>query len=351
MRPRETCLAPLRLPRGLSALKIAGMITMRPLLCMASLFSLGFEVAYGQTPTPQPVQMEFVLQFGGKGDEPGKFHSPIGIAINARDELFITEFHTNRVQKFSSDGSWLAAYPVIEYPSGIAVDREGRMFVAALLEHKIYVYEATGKLPREWGRKGTGDGQFHEPGGLAIESDGSLLVADQCNHRMQRFTPEGKFLAKWGTYGNEPGQFGGKGKQGLRFGGPHFVALDSEGLIWTTEGANGRIQRFSNTGTPLLQWGSNSTDPGGFGGRKKAKRNALPGPIAVVVDARNRLWVSSSNDRVQAFTMQGAFLGGLLEAGSGPGQLSLPHGMVFDSKGFLYVVDSSNQRVQKFRVK
>ena len=43
---------------------------------------------------------QFVLEFGGKGDEPGKFHAPIGIAINARDELFIAEFHTHRVQKF-----------------------------------------------------------------------------------------------------------------------------------------------------------------------------------------------------------------------------------------------------------
>lgn len=321
------------------------------LALLTCLLGLGVYVAHGQVPTSQQVQVEFVLQFGGKGDEPGKFHSPIGIAINGRDELFITEFHTDRVQKFSADGRWLAAYPVVEHPSGIAVDHEGRMFVAALLEHKICVYDAAGKLLREWGRKGTGNGEFNEPGGLAIESDGSLLVADQCNHRMQRFTTAGTFLAKWGAYGNEPGQFGGMGKQGLRFGGPHFVALDSEGLIWTTEGPNGRIQQFTKDGRPLLHWGNNTTEPGGFGGREKAKRNALPGPIAAVMDARNRLWVSSSNDRVQAFSMSGEFLGGLLQAGSEPGQLSLPHGMVFDSKGFLYVVDSSNQRVQKFRVK
>ena len=43
---------------------------------------------------------QFILEFGGKGDEPGKFHSPIRIAINGQDELFITEYHTHRVQKF-----------------------------------------------------------------------------------------------------------------------------------------------------------------------------------------------------------------------------------------------------------
>lgn len=292
---------------------------------------------------------QFILEFGGKGDEPGKFHSPIGIAINAQDELFITEFHTHRVQKFTAEGRWLAAFPVVEHPGGIAVDRAGHLFVAALLGHKIAVYDADGRRLREWGKKGAGDGEFNEPGGLVIESDGSLLVADQCNHRMQRFTPDGRFLGKWGSYGNDAGQFGGKGRQGMRFGGPHFAALDAGGLIWTTEGANGRIQQFTKDGSPLLHWGSNTTAPGGFGGREKAAHNALPGPIAVVLDAQQRVWVSASNDRVQVFTKTGEFLGGLMEAGGEPGKLRLPHGMAFDSKGFLYVVDSSNHRVQKFK--
>lgn len=298
-----------------------------------------------------PVTLELVLQFGGKGDEPGKFHSPIGIAINAKDELFITEFHTSRVQKFDTEGKWLAAFPVAKHPGGIALDAAGNIYVAPLLEHKICVYDPNGKLLREWGKEGSGDGEFDEPGGMVIAKDGTLLVADQGNHRVQRFTPEGTFLGKWGTHGNEIGQFGGKGTKGARFGGPHFLALDTEGMIWTTEGANGRIQRFTLEGKPLLHWGSNSLEPGGFGGREHANSNALPGPIGIVLDAQQRVWVSATNDRVQAFSTKGEFLGGLMEQGAEPGQFSLPHGLVFDSKGFLFVVDSSNQRVQKFRVK
>ena len=316
------------------------LVWLLPVLCLPRLMAAD---------SPGQVTPRFVLEFGGKGTETGKFSSPIGIAINERDELFITEFHADRVQKFDAQGRWLAAFPVVEHPAGIAVDRAGLVYVSALLEHKICVYDPSGKLLREWGRKGKGDGELNEPGGLAIEADGSLLVADQCNHRMQRFSAEGKFLAKWGAYGSAPGQFGGKGKQGMRFGGPHFVALDHEGCVWTTEGADGRVQRFSRDGNPLLHWGSNSLEPGGFGGREKAAHNPLPGPIGIVMDARQRIWVSSSNDRVQVFTMEGEYLGGLLRQGGKPGELSLPHAMVFDSKGFLYVVDSSNQRVQKFQ--
>lgn len=296
------------------------------------------------------VKLEYVLEFGGSGDEPGKFHSPIGIAIDAQDQIYVTEFHTDRVQKFTAEGRWLAAYPVAKQPGGIAVDAAGRLYVTPLLEHRLCVYDAEGRLLREWGRQGAADGEFDEPGGIAIAADGTVIVADQGNHRIQRFTPEGKFLDQWGGHGSAPGQFGGQGRKGARFSGPHFVALDAAGAIWTTEGAEGRIQKFSPMGKPLAAWGTNGTEAGGFGGREGAARNALPGPIGIAIDAQGRVWVSASNDRVQVFSAGGKYLGGLLERGSGPGQLSLPHGLAFDSKGFLYVVDSSNQRVQKFRL-
>ncbi|MBX7209017.1 MAG: sulfatase-like hydrolase/transferase [Verrucomicrobiaceae bacterium] len=299
----------------------------------------------------QQVWLEFVLEFGGRGEEPGKFQSPIGIAINDKDELFVPEFHGGRVQKFDSDGKPLASFPVLKHASGIAVSREGLIFVSSITQHRIDVHDASGKLVRRIGQEGAGDGEFNEPGGLLIAPDNTLLVADQCNNRVQRFSLDGKFLGKFGTHGNEPGQFGGADEKGSRFGGPHFIALDRDGALWTTEAKNGRIQKLSMEGRPVLHWGANTTAPGGFGGREKADRNALAGPIAVVVDAHGHVWVSSSNDRVQCFDETGKLLGGLTEAGDKPGQLRLPHQMVFDSKGFLYVVDSSNQRVQKFRVR
>jgi DNA-binding beta-propeller fold protein YncE len=60
--------------------------------------------------------------------------------------------------------------------------------------------------------------------------------------------------------------------------------------------------------------------------------------------------VSSLNDRVQAFTLDGKYLFGISTSGEEPGQLSKPHGMAFDSAGNLYVADASNQRIQKFAV-
>jgi sugar lactone lactonase YvrE len=290
--------------------------------------------------------LTFLLTWGQKGKADGEFDAPIGIAIDAADDLYISDFRNNRVQKFSAEGKFLLKFAVAEMPGGIAVDREKRVYVAPLMSHKICVYNEQGELLREWGKLGTGDGEFEQPGGIAIAPDGTVYVADQVNRRVQRFDPGGKFIGKWGEYGTNPGQFDGVENLKNRTGGPNFVALDNKGNVYTTEAKLGRIQRFTADGKPLFAFGNNSTDPGGFGGRPKN----LPGPIGVCVDRFDRVWVTSTNNRLQLFSPEGKFLFGFenLEPGTEPKRFHTPHGMVIDSKGHLYVVDTQNYRIQKF---
>lgn len=297
---------------------------------------------------PKGPAIKFLLQWGKPGKGPGEFHSPIGLAINARDEIFVGEFKNNRVQKFSSTGKFLGQIAVEKNPGGLAVDKEGRIYVAPLMEHKICVYDEAGNLLRTWGKHGKGDGEFDQPGGIAIARDGTVYVADQVNRRVQRFTAEGKFLGKWGEYGSKPGQFDGVDGPKNRTGGPHFLAFDSLGNVFTTEGKLGRVQKFTPEGKALLAFGNNSTEPGGFGGRPKN----LPGPIGIAVDRWDRIWVSATNNRVQCFSPEGKYLFGIesLEPGDKPGQFHTPHALAFDSRDHLYVVDAQNQRLQKFAV-
>src|SRR5262245_21918530 len=68
-----------------------------------------------------------LLIWGKQGSAQGEFHSSIGIAISKADEIFVTEFTNNRVQKFSTDGKFVAAFPVSEMPAAIAVDKTGHL--------------------------------------------------------------------------------------------------------------------------------------------------------------------------------------------------------------------------------
>jgi tripartite motif-containing protein 71 len=54
------------------------------------------------------------------------------------------------------------------------------------------------------------------------------------------------------------------------------------------------------------------------------------------------------NQRVQAFTSAGTFLGKFGSAGSGNGQFSGPQGVAVNSSGDVYVVDDGNSRVEKW---
>jgi sugar lactone lactonase YvrE len=157
-----------------------------------------------------------------------------------------------------------------------------------------------------------------------------------------------EYLHRAGEYGSRPGQFGGTGAKGSRLTGPHFCAFDRDGCLYTTEAANGRIQRFDREGNPLQQWGDNSDAAGGFGGRPKDRTNAIIGPIGIVVDHKGRIWVSATGNRVQCFSPDGKFLTGIGDEGSEPGEFIIPHGMAIDSRGMLYVVDASNHRIQMF---
>src|SRR5262249_58122504 len=94
---------------------------------------------------------------------------------------------------------------------------------------RITVDDRSGKFFQEWGKSGTGNGEFNYPGGLAAGRDGRLYVADQTNRRVQVFDAEGKFLTKWGEYGVKPGQFGGDVRPERRYGSPPVVAPRNHG--------------------------------------------------------------------------------------------------------------------------
>jgi len=89
------------------------------------------------------------------------FKNPWGVAVNARDEIAVTNWGTHSVQIFKSDGKFL----------------------------------------RSFGRKGNKMGEFKYPAGITFHKNGNIFVVDQGNHRIQIFSGEGEYV----------GMFGGKG--------------------------------------------------------------------------------------------------------------------------------------------
>jgi sugar lactone lactonase YvrE len=304
----------------------------------------------GESATPP----RFLLQWGQQGKRDGDLDACVGIAINENDEIYTSEFSNERIQKFSAEGRFLSAFAVQPHAAGLAVDREGNVYVAHWNSNKLAVYSPSGKLLREWGRKGSGDGEFLLPGSVALGPDGLLYVPDQGNSRVQKFTRDGKFAGKWGKHGKEPGDFGGGWPAGGRFAGPQFVAFDRAGNVYTTDTSLARVQKSTPEGKLLAFWGTPSTKPGGFGpppgSLGTGNGPVTGGPIALCLDRQDRVWVSTVNHRVQQFTNDGKYLQGLVGEGAEPGQFNRPHGLAVDSRGCLYVADTLNHRIQKFAI-
>ena len=179
-----------------------------------------------------------------------------------------------------------------------------------------------------------GGGVLRCPEALAFAPDGDLYVADQFSHLVQRFSPGGRFLGQWGSYGAGPGQFGAV--DGL--------AVDSAGDVYVLDSTHNRVERFSSSGRLLGEWGRPGRALGefdfgpGFGPDKPPGGGIAVGGGYVYVS-------DSANNRIQRFRLDGSGARIWGPPGSGPGEFSSPRGLAV-AGGLVYVADEGNHRVQ-----
>jgi DNA-binding beta-propeller fold protein YncE len=94
-------------------------------------------------------------------------------------------------------------------PTDVVVAPNGNVFVSdgheAASNNRIVKFAADGTYIKEWGGSGSAPGQFLVPHALALDSQGRLFVADRDNNRIQIFDQDGKFLEQWTQFGRPSG--------------------------------------------------------------------------------------------------------------------------------------------------
>ena len=214
--------------------------------------------------------------------KPGNLVKPSGIALDKVMNVYVADVTERKVNVYDSLGLFqrsIGSKEYLERPTGVAVSADGdRIYVIDRSDnekknHRVVVFDASGRKLFVIGGRGGGDGQFNVPVQGAVGPDGTLYVLDAGNFRVQAFDRDGKFLRTWGKAGNNIGDFAR----------PRGIAVDNEGNVYVTDATFANVQLFNAQGQLLLMIGSQSdTD--------KPARFNLPGGIAV--DETGRMYVA-----------------------------------------------------------
>jgi DNA-binding beta-propeller fold protein YncE len=88
--------------------------------------------------------------------------------------------------------------PPFHRPTNLAVAPDGTLVITdGYGNARVHRFTPDGKLLHSWGEPGSGPGQFNVPHGVAVDREGLVYVADRENSRVQIFSPKGEFLAQW----------------------------------------------------------------------------------------------------------------------------------------------------------
>lgn len=189
------------------------------------------------------------------------FARPFGVALDSAENLYVVEQGARRIRVLDRAGRGVKNFsdPSLVRPTGIAIDRErGRLYVAdparkESREHTVKVFDLTGTLVGKVGReKGACEGCLHFPTYVAVDREGRLYVTNTMNATVDVFGPDGKYLRRFGERGTAFGMFDR----------PKGVALDSFGNLYVADSAWSNVQIFNPKGEVLLFFGGRGAYPG-----------------------------------------------------------------------------------------
>ena len=274
-------------------------------------------------------QFKAALSFGQQGSSVGTFGCPWGVAVNERNEIAVTDRDNNRVQVFSSDGTYLRSFGRVgdqqgefDSPRGIAFHNEN-IIVADRFNSRVQIFSGQGEYLREFGGEGNLDHQLDDPWGLSVDSDGNIIVTDYGNQTIKIFSPSGQFIRKFG------------GKCALN---RPIHCIQKNSYLIVSDAGDHCIKLFNMEGKFIYQFGKEGEGDGEFNE-----------PFCLSIDKAGHLLVCDrGNYRVQAFDLDGKFIAKFGIKGSEIGELkkTVSTGVLTD--GSIVVSDYWNDCIQIF---
>jgi DNA-binding beta-propeller fold protein YncE len=163
--------------------------------------------------------------------------------------------------------------------------------------------------------------------GITLDSRDQVYIFTRSRPAVQVYKTDGTFVRAWDSGDSS---------------GAHYIRIDPEGNVWTANIVDHVVRKHSPEGKLLLTLGEPSV--------AGADQGHFDKPTDMVVLPSGEIFVTDGygNRRVVHFDANGRYVKEWGQEGNEPGQFALPHSIVADSAGRLYVADRENARIQVF---
>ena len=199
---------------------------------------------------------------------------------------------------------------------------------------------------------------FIQVSSVAITPRGTVLVLHRGAHPLLEFDSAGKLIKSWDGLTISEGKVAAipknnwapdrsrysavYGPAGCTACGAHSVRVDPQGNIWVIDATAHVIYKLNGEGKEIMRLGTKGTSG--------ASRTTFNLPTDVGFAPNGDLYVTDGygGARVVKLSRDGKYLMEWGKRGAGPGEFELPHNVVVDAQGLVYVTDRENQRIEIF---
>ncbi len=255
----------------------------------------------------------------------------------------------------SGDGG-LATSAGIATTNDLAIDKDGNIFILQYASCKIRKIDATTQIISTFAGTGTcgfsGDGgmataaKLNFPSGIAVDSQGNVYVADTFNYRIRKIDTDGIITTIAGTGFNSDTGDNGQAAS-ARVSLPVGVAVDSQGNIYTNgnlAGTGGRIRKITPAGKISTILYSSNQNTLSIRGITLDKQDNLF-LVDYKTSSQTRIYQVDSDGNRTLFAGSGSQTEDFTPATSA--DFNSINDVVFDASGDLYVADYNTRKIKK----
>jgi DNA-binding beta-propeller fold protein YncE/4-amino-4-deoxy-L-arabinose transferase-like glycosyltransferase len=146
--------------------------------------------------------------WGEAGGGYDQLKDPLGLAFGPDDNLYVADTGNQRIKILNPIGQTLNIIAVPDWAKDqfneayIAVGNDKKVYVTVPHQNTVLVYDSTGELFSRFGESGPGPEQLSYPSGIAVNQDGQIYISDALNNRIVKYAPPSPLVMDEGTKAN-----------------------------------------------------------------------------------------------------------------------------------------------------